>query len=65
MYKNQWLLSSINLLTIGFLIFIHIQLQQYAFDDAYIHFRVARNFVEIGAPYYNASDMLKVSTSSG
>jgi hypothetical protein len=53
------------LFLISFLVFIHVQLRQYAFDDAYIHFRIARNLVEIGAPYYNTPDALKVSTSSG
>ena len=46
------------------LIFIHVRLFQYAFDDAYIHFRVARNFIETGFPYYNLNEAVKVSTSS-
>jgi len=47
------------------LIALHIKLYQYAFDDAYIHFRIARNFFESGAPYFNDNHILKVSTSSG
>jgi hypothetical protein len=38
---------------------------KYPFDDAYIHARIARNFVEHGAPYYNPGDALKTSSSSG
>jgi hypothetical protein len=63
--KKQWLFTFINLFLIGLFVIIHVQLRQYAFDDAYIHFRVARNYVEIGVPYYNTSETLKVSTSSG
>lgn len=50
---------------VSILVVIHIRLYQYAFDDAFIHFRVARNLFESGNPYFNANDMLKVSTSSG
>jgi hypothetical protein len=49
----------------SFLILTHIRLYQYAFDDAYIHFRVARHLFENGTPFYNVNNMLKVSTSSG
>ena len=47
------------------LVFIHIRLYQYAFDDAYIHFRVARNLFENGNPDFNVNESVKVSTSSG
>lgn len=53
------------LLLFVFLVFLHISLYPYAYDDAYIHFRVARNFVETGFPYYNPGEVLKVSTSTG
>jgi len=53
------------LLLFVFLVFLHVSLYPYAYDDAYIHFRVARNFVETGFPYYNPGEVLKVSTSSG
>jgi hypothetical protein len=61
----RWVPILINVSLLGFLIFVHIRLYQYAFDDAFIHFRVVRNLVETGSPYYNAQEMLKVSTSSG
>jgi len=62
---TNWLPGLIIFLLAGFLILTHIRLYQYAFDDAFIHFRVVRNLFETGYPYYNANDMLKVSTSSG
>jgi hypothetical protein len=50
---------------IGIVVAVHTRLNQYAFDDAYIHFRIARNLLDIGAPYYNLGEAIKVSTSSG
>ena len=47
------------------IIYIHIRLYKYGFDDAYIHFRVARNLLTIGTPFYNLGEAVKVSTSSG
>ena len=64
MGKKKWLLW-LNFVVLSLFIFLHIRLHQYAFDDAFIHFRVARNFFETGYPYYNIGEMLKVSTSSG
>ncbi len=40
-------------------LFSQVKLYQYGFDDAYIHFRVARNFVETGAPYFNPGEAVK------
>lgn len=50
-----------------FILFIvmHLRLSQYAFDDAYIHFRVARHLLDTGTPYFNTDEIVKVSTSSG
>jgi hypothetical protein len=62
---KNWLAWLITLFLFCFLIVIHVRLYQYAFDDAYIHFRVARNFFENGSPYYNTGEIVKVSTSSG
>ena len=62
---KKWLpwLTTVSLAIV--LIVVHVRLYQYAYDDAYIHFRVARNLFETGKPYFNVNDMLKVSTSSG
>lgn len=46
-------------------VFIHIRFYEYGFDDAYIHFRIARNLLDTGTPYYNLGEAVKVSTSSG
>lgn len=46
-------------------VLIHIRFYEYGFDDAFIHFRVARNLLDAGAPYYNLGEAVKVSTSSG
>lgn len=61
-HRLFWL---INLFLVSLLVALHVRLGQYAFDDAYIHFRIARNFFESGAPYFNDNNILKVSTSSG
>jgi hypothetical protein len=42
---------------------LHAALHLYAFDDAYIHFRVAERFLEHGAPYYNAGEAVMASSS--
>jgi hypothetical protein len=65
MDKKGWFYAALNISMIGCLIFVHARLRQYAFDDAYIHFRAARNLIEVGVPYYNPAEALKVSTSSG
>ncbi len=46
------------------ILFTHINLYEYGFDDAFIHFRVARNLLDLGTPYFNINEALKVSTSS-
>jgi hypothetical protein len=53
------------ILMAGIVFTLHINLYQYAYDDAYIHFRIARNFLDNGTPYFNEYEMVKVSTSSG
>jgi len=42
---------------------LHARFYPYAEDDAYIHFRIARNLLEYGYPYFNLEEPLNVSTS--
>jgi len=65
MIKSNWLSGLVTIFLASFLIVTHLRLNQYAFDDAFIHFRVARNLIENGHPFYNINEMVKVSTSSG
>jgi hypothetical protein len=46
-----------------FSVWLHLGLYRYAFDDAYIHFRVAEHFVEQGAPYFNSGEAVMASSS--
>ena len=64
-HLKQGLSILVYLLLASLLIGLHVRLQRYAFDDAYIHFRVASHLIETGAPYFNPHEMVKVSTSSG
>lgn len=45
------------------LLFISMKLSSFANDDAFIHFRIARNFVLHGVPYFNPGENV-YSTSS-
>lgn len=47
------------------LTFVHVNLVEYACDDAYIHFRIAENFVRSGVPYYDVAQPLYATTSLG
>lgn len=62
---SRWLHKFTILIFAIFLILIHLRLYQYAFDDAFIHFRIARNLFETGKPHFNVNEAVKVSTSSG
>jgi hypothetical protein len=46
------------------ILFVHLRLYPFAFDDAYIHFRIAENLARLGVPYFNPSEAVKGSTSS-
>lgn len=37
-------------------LFVHLRLFPYAEDDAYIHFRIARNFAQYDRPYFNLNE---------
>lgn len=49
------------LLTISFM--VHEQLHLYAYDDAYIHFRIAVNLLLHGQPYFNLGEPVFGSSS--
>ncbi len=63
--QKTWIYRTWIFLVTAFLIFAHVRLYPYAFDDAFIHFRIVRHLWENGVPYYNLNEMVKVSTSSG
>jgi len=44
---------------------VQLRLRECTFDDAYIHFRIARNFVQYGRPYFNPEEMVMASSSTG
>ncbi len=44
---------------------IHLSLFNYAYDDAYIHFRIAENFLLYGKPYFNLDEKVMASSSPG
>ena len=54
----------VNVIIVAAMFFIHVKFSSYAFDDAYIHFRVARSQLDTGFPYFNEGDPVKVSSSS-
>jgi hypothetical protein len=51
-------------LVFAVLAFVHWRLHPFAFDDAYIHFRIARHLAEHGVPYYNLGEAVMASSSS-
>ena len=60
MIKSRLLLLFLGAFSLG----LHLLLSQFAFDDAYIHFRIARNFVEHGRPYFNLNEAVMGTSSS-
>lgn len=63
--RKAILLYAFFCLTIIASIFVHLKLNSYAFDDAYIHIRIIDNFLESGFPYFNQGEAIKVSSSTG
>ncbi|MBN1314154.1 MAG: hypothetical protein JXA42_01755 [Anaerolineales bacterium] len=55
----------IAILLLVFLIPVHIKLSHYAFDDAYIHLRIADNLANNNAPFFNPGERIMASTSPG
>ena len=58
-------LSVFYILLFLLILFIHLSLYKYAFDDAYIHFRISGNLLDYGKPYFNIDERLMASSSSG
>lgn len=46
-----------------FVINAHVQLAGYAADDAYLHFRIAENFISVGVPYFNVNEAVLATSS--
>jgi len=44
---------------------LNLSLFNYAYDDAYIHFRIAENFLVHGRPYFNLDERLMATSSPG
>ncbi len=40
-----------------------LRMMPFAFDDAYIHFRIAENFARLGRPYYNPTEPVFTTSS--
>ncbi len=45
------------------LIFLSYRLIPFAFDDAYIHFRISENLAQYGRPYFNLEEQVMVTSS--
>lgn len=58
-------LSVFYILLFLLLLFINLSLYKYAFDDAYIHFRISGNLLDYGKPYFNIDERLMASSSAG
>lgn len=58
-----WIFLFLTILLI--MLFIHLRLFEYGFDDAFIHFRIVENWFFSGTPYFNINDPIKASSSSG
>jgi len=61
----KWAPPGLLLITIVGLGIAQLRLYPYALDDAYIHFRIAQNLAEYHVPYFNPTEAVKASSSSG
>jgi hypothetical protein len=53
------------IITTLILIVVHLNLRAYAFDDAYIHFRIASHLADYGEPFFNRGEAVMASSSTG
>ncbi len=51
------------LLVFGLVLVPHLGLKNYAYDDAYIHIRLASHLIQNGQPYFNPGEAVNVSSS--
>ncbi|HOU14865.1 MAG TPA: hypothetical protein PKZ84_17290 [Anaerolineae bacterium] len=63
--RLRWQSALTVMFAAALLLWLHLRFYHYAFDDAYIHFRIAQNLVRYGAPYFNPDEAVKASSSSG
>ena len=60
---QAFMTSVVFLCSLGLMLFITWHYRFEMSDDAYIHLRIARNFVETGHPYFNAHEPVMVTSS--
>ncbi len=64
-YISKYYLLIFTIIVFIILAVIHLSLRNYAFDDAYIHFRIASHLAKFGQPYYNLGEPVMASSSTG
>lgn len=47
------------------LVWLQLRLLEYGEDDAFIHFRIAKNWIKSGLPYFNGGEAVFVSSAFG
>lgn len=62
--RYQHFCRLIYLLIGALLLAAHIRVMPFWADDAYMHFRIARNFLESGAPYFNPGEAVMATSST-
>jgi hypothetical protein len=62
--RHRYLLL-LAIFTAVILVIVHLNLRSYAFDDAYIHFRISSHLANYGEPYFNQGEAVMASSSTG
>lgn len=62
-FRGRFVFFTIMLLIM--VLFAHIKLWEYAYDDAYIHFRIIENYLSYNQPYFNLNEPVNGSSSIG
>ncbi len=55
--------AMLQLFVLAIIVATHLLRPEFIADDAYIHLRIASNFVSSGAPYFNAGEAVNASSS--